>query len=150
MSGRRTPLLVAAVGVALAAACGAPQSAAPPATVTVTSPATATGTGNSSTQSGGTGSKPCNVQLTLSDGQVSVQSTGGGGSTQTINSDTFYSCGGGPKMQVALGADTLTLTADGSPVRIPSGQTQQVGGYRVTVMSVSEESAQFTVYPPGA
>ncbi len=146
MSGRTGSLLIAALGVALATACGAPQSAAPPATVTVTPPATAT----SAASTGGTGSKPCTVQLTLGDGQVSVQSTGGGGNTQTINSDTFYSCGGGPKMQVALGADALTLTADGSPVRIPSGQTQQVGGYRVTVMSVSDTSAQFTVYPPGA
>lgn len=143
MSGRAGSLLVVAVGVALATSCGAMPTAAPT-TVTVTPTPT-----SPATPPARAGSRPCTVQLALGDGQVSVQTTGGGGSTQTTNDDTFYSCGGGPRMQVELGSDALTLTVDGSPVSIPAGQTQQVGGYRVTVMSANDTSAQFTVYPPG-
>jgi hypothetical protein len=79
----------------------------------------------------------------------SVSSSGAGGRVVTVNGDTSFSCGrGGPLIAISsIEASGVTFAVDNAPVTVAAGTEATVGPYRIQVIRVDGESAQFDVTP---
>ena len=79
----------------------------------------------------------------------SISSSGASSSAWTINGQTSFSCGDGPRVTIAAIDDAgVTFTSDGATVTIAPGATGRAGGYVIGVTRVADGTAEFHVLPP--
>lgn len=137
-------LLVAALLAALVAGCSAtvPGQAAPQPSSAREAPSRplAPATPGAPQQAGA-----CQVTATSTG---SINSSGAGGRTATVNGQTSFSCGAGPMLTIAAIEDAgVTFAADGATVTIAPGSMGRAGGYAIAVARVAGGTAEFEVQP---
>ncbi len=138
-----------AVAVLLAGGCTQTVNGTPaPVSSPTPAPATAAPAPASSTAPAAAGPPAGGCRVTIS-GQGSIRMAGGG-RVRTVNNARSFACRNGPLVAIeAVDAAGVRFSVDGADVLVADGSTAAVGSYRVTVVNLDGQAAEFDVVPSG-